>query len=42
MNNNNSVATHGIKIKDKIGYALGDSAGVLTFTEIPGLSENSI
>ncbi len=29
MQENNS--THGIKMKDKIGYALGDTAGLLTF-----------
>ena len=27
-------ATHGIKLKDKIGYALGDTAGLLTFSLI--------
>lgn len=25
------METHGIKLKDKIGYALGDTAGILTF-----------
>ena len=29
-----STATHGIKMKDKIGYALGDAAGLLTFSLI--------
>ena len=28
------TATHGIKMKDKIGYALGDAAGLLTFSLI--------
>ncbi len=32
MANNNS--THGIKFKDKVGYALGDTAGLLTFSLI--------
>ena len=27
-------ATHGIKLKDKVGYALGDAAGLLTFSLI--------
>lgn len=27
-------ATHGIKIKDRVGYALGDTAGLLTFALI--------
>ncbi len=27
-------ATHGIKFKDKVGYALGDAAGLLTFSLI--------
>ena len=29
-----ATATHGIKMKDKIGYALGDAAGLLTFSLI--------
>lgn len=28
------TATHGIKFKDKVGYALGDAAGLLTFSLI--------
>ena len=30
----NATATHGIRMKDKIGYALGDAAGLLTFSLI--------
>ncbi len=30
----NSNATHGIRFKDKVGYALGDAAGLLTFSLI--------
>ncbi len=30
----NSTATHGIKFKDKVGYALGDAGGLLTFSLI--------
>ena len=26
--------THGIKLKDRVGYALGDTAGLLTFSLI--------
>ncbi|MBR1531252.1 MAG: MFS transporter, partial [Eubacterium sp.] len=26
--------THGIKLKDKVGYALGDAGGLLTFSLI--------
>lgn len=29
-----TTATHGIKFKDKVGYALGDAAGLLTFSLI--------
>ena len=29
-----NALTHGIKIKDKIGYALGDMGGLLTFSLI--------
>lgn len=29
-----NALTHGIKIKDKIGYALGDMDGLLTFSLI--------
>ncbi|MBR5620822.1 MAG: MFS transporter, partial [Clostridia bacterium] len=29
-----ATATHGIKMKDKVGYALGDAAGLLTFSLI--------
>lgn len=25
------METHGIKIKDKLGYALGDMGGIMTF-----------
>ena len=28
------ILTHGIKLKDKIGYALGDAGGLLTFSLI--------
>ena len=28
---NETSLTHGIKTKDKLGYALGDTAGLLTF-----------
>lgn len=30
----NQIKTHGIKMKDKIGYALGDMGGLLTFSLI--------
>lgn len=29
-----AISTHGIKMKDRIGYALGDTAGLLTFALI--------
>lgn len=25
------METHGIKVKDKLGYALGDMGGIMTF-----------
>lgn len=34
MDLTNLTETHGIKLKDKIGYALGDTAGLLTFSLI--------
>ncbi len=34
MNMEEKILTHGIKLKDKIGYALGDAGGLLTFSLI--------
>ena len=35
----NKILTHGIKFKDKIGYAMGDMGGLLTFSLV-GVFQN--
>ena len=31
------METHGIKVKDKLGYALGDMGGIMTFGLVSSL-----